>query len=48
MWSVKSALPFVVSALTFAATGLPAEAKIIQYRDQQSGILLQLSEPRSD
>ena len=31
MWSVKSALPFVVSALTFAATGLPAEAKIIQY-----------------
>ena len=31
MWSVKSALPFVVSALTFAASAAPAEAKIIQY-----------------
>src|SRR5688500_10758284 len=31
MWSVKSALPFVVSALTFAAGAVPAEAKIIQY-----------------
>ena len=31
MWSVKSALPFVVSALTFAAGAVPAEAKIIEY-----------------
>jgi hypothetical protein len=31
MWSVKSALPFVVSALTFAASSVRAEAKIIQY-----------------
>ena len=31
MWSVKSALPFVVSALSFAASAVPAEAKIIQY-----------------
>jgi hypothetical protein len=31
MWSVKSALPFVVSALTFAASAVPAAAKIIQY-----------------
>jgi hypothetical protein len=31
MWSVKSALPFVVSALIFAASAVRAEAKIIQY-----------------
>ena len=31
MWSVKSALPFVISALTFAASAVQAEAKIIQY-----------------
>ena len=31
MWSVKSALPFVVSTLTFAASAVPAAAKIIEY-----------------
>ena len=31
MWSVKSVVPFAVSALTFAAIAAPAEAKIIQY-----------------
>jgi hypothetical protein len=31
MWSVKSALPFAVSAITFTAIAGPVEAKTIQY-----------------